>query len=299
MPCVALSSPLHFHALVSLSSVFFLLITSHFIYDRTQENCFQVLICISWTLSLALLPLFLPSFPALIILPPSLSPSFLSGLCSAALRPCQRRNTPWYPSLLSEEYTTWDAQKRIFDISLYPFFPFSLCLFMWCKSTCVYVYHVIAVSCPPWGGKYIKLTSLVQKRLSERQEQIRHYNKHTNIKGTCVNVSLCLHSTGQFICWKMLHSIWYELICKKICMLIWRFGLLQVGGKVNPCQRYFWKVKKRCSFYWGYGYMWLYPFSTFTMFCVHVSLLVTLTQTQVTHTNRCLGCCGPALCITG
>lgn len=82
MPCVALSSPLHFHALVSLSSVFFLLITSHFIYDRTQENCFQVLICISWTLSLALLPLFLPSFPALIILPPSLSPSFLSVLWS-------------------------------------------------------------------------------------------------------------------------------------------------------------------------------------------------------------------------
>lgn len=77
----------------SLCPFLFLLITSPLIYDRTQENSFQVLICISLTLSLASLSLFLPSFP------PSLY--LCSGLCSAALRPCQNRNTPWFQSLRS------------------------------------------------------------------------------------------------------------------------------------------------------------------------------------------------------
>lgn len=72
---------------LSLCPFLFLLITSALIYDRTQENSFQVLICISPTLSPA-------SFPPL-------PPHLCSGLCSAALRPYQNRNTPRFLSLHS------------------------------------------------------------------------------------------------------------------------------------------------------------------------------------------------------
>lgn len=97
IPCVALSSPLHFHALLSLSfplSPYHL--TSHLWQDTGEQLPGPDLY-----LSNAL-PRLAPSFPPLpswLPLPPS---SYLySGLCSAALRPYQNRNTPWFLSLRS------------------------------------------------------------------------------------------------------------------------------------------------------------------------------------------------------
>ena len=120
----------------SLCRFLFLLITSPLISDRTQENSFQGLICISPMLFVALLPL-LPS--------PHDSPlplvSYLcAGLCSAAFRPCQnRKHTPIPISPLSVEYTTWDAQLMIFALCL-PFLPCP------CEVS-VYILPVITALC--------------------------------------------------------------------------------------------------------------------------------------------------------
>lgn len=97
----------------------------------------------------------------------------------------------------------------------------------------------------------------------------------------CVNVSPCLSSISQFICWIILHTIYISWYAKRyIC---WKEGL--DDSKKTTCLE---KCKRK---FWGCGYRQLFPF--------HVGLCVRVAQTQIIHTNRCPGCCCPALCIAG
>lgn len=86
--CLVLPFP---HLSISMASLLcpllFLLIASPLIYDRTQEYCFQDLICISLTLSLSSPP---PPPPSLHRSPPHL----FSTVCSAAVRPCENTSKP-------------------------------------------------------------------------------------------------------------------------------------------------------------------------------------------------------------
>lgn len=113
----------------SLRPFLFLLITSPLIYDRTQENSFQVLIRISAD---ALLRLATPfSSPPLLPLktppPPPSSLYLCSGLCSAALRPYQNRNTPWSLSPRSLWNTQRETPSKRYSLPLSLSIPFSSC----------------------------------------------------------------------------------------------------------------------------------------------------------------------------
>lgn len=149
----------------SLCPFLFLLITSPLIYDRTQENSFQVLICISDALLLALatsLPplLRLPSWlPLPLFLPLSVLWSVLCGSSSIS----EQKHTLIPISALSVEYTTCPAN----NIHSASFFP---SMSLWCEYKCAYIFPVISASCP-YGGDNVN-SALSVKRRSVRRRQI-------------------------------------------------------------------------------------------------------------------------------
>lgn len=160
IPCVARSSPLHFHALLSPS---FPLSPYHFASHLWQDTGEQ-LPGPDLYLSNAL-PRLATSFPPFFASPLwlSLSPPISALVC--ALRLCVHIRTETHPdSYLSALCRIHNVRRPVNDIhSLCMSLSFFPSMSLWCKCKCAYIFLVISVSCP-YGEENVNPTLSVQNR---------------------------------------------------------------------------------------------------------------------------------------